>query len=77
MERHRRWRALPSRLWSIGLGIMLTIFATQGAAVEHYSQELGLYRPPKPVTVPSFRLQSLDGNTIALEDLRGKIVFLN
>lgn len=63
--------------WFIGLLILLSFFVPQGEAVQHFDEALRLSRPEQPVAAPAFRLPDLKGKTVALEDFRGKIVFLN
>ncbi len=63
--------------WITGLLILLSVFVPQGEAVQHFDEALRLSRPEQPVSAPTFRLPDLKGKMVALEDFRGKIVFLN
>jgi cytochrome oxidase Cu insertion factor (SCO1/SenC/PrrC family) len=48
--------------------------AAAGAAPDFASLQVQPYQPPKPA--PAFSLPALDGRTVRLEDLRGKVVLL-
>ena len=45
-----------------------------GAAPDFASFQVQPYQPPKPA--PAFVLPSVDGRTVRLEDLRGKLVLV-
>ena len=53
--------------------VLLTV-GSAGAAPDFASLQVQPYQPPKPA--PAFSLTSLDGQTIRLEDFRGKVVLL-
>jgi cytochrome oxidase Cu insertion factor (SCO1/SenC/PrrC family) len=52
---------------------LLTV-GSAGAAPDLGSLRVEAYQPPKPA--PAFALPALDGRTVRLEDLRGKVVLL-
>jgi cytochrome oxidase Cu insertion factor (SCO1/SenC/PrrC family) len=52
---------------------LLTV-GSAGAAPDLASLQVQPYQPPKPA--PAFSLPSLDGQTVRLEDFRGKVVLL-
>jgi cytochrome oxidase Cu insertion factor (SCO1/SenC/PrrC family) len=52
---------------------LLTV-GSAGAAPDFASLQVQPYQPPKPA--PAFSLPSLDGQTVRLEDFRGKVVLL-
>jgi peroxiredoxin len=47
------------------------------ADLERQFSRMGLVRPDQPVRARDFAVRSLDGSTVRLSDLRGKVVFLN
>jgi peroxiredoxin len=55
--------------------ILLAIAPTDTAADPF--QELSLFRPPKATRAPDFAVPNLAGGTIALQEHRGSVVFLN
>ena len=58
----------------LGVALALLTVGSAGAAPDLASFQVQPYQPPKPA--PAFSLPSIDGRTVRLEDLRGKIVLL-
>lgn len=50
------------------------VFVTEAAAPDFAALQIQPYEPRKPA--PAFALPDLDGRTVTLESLRGKVVFL-
>ena len=73
--------SIPIALLFIIGGILLllkpNILSERANASIHYEDALGIVRYKKKVKAPSFALKDLNGNEVRLDDLRGKIVFLN
>ena len=58
----------------VGVALALLIVSGPRAAPEFASLQVQTYQPPKPA--PAFSLPTVDGRTVRLEDLRGKVVLL-
>jgi cytochrome oxidase Cu insertion factor (SCO1/SenC/PrrC family) len=56
------------------LALALLTVGGAGAAPDFASFQVRPYEPPKPA--PAFALPSIDGRTVRLEDLRGKLVLV-
>ncbi len=67
-------------LFIIG-GILLSlkpnILSERANAGTHYADALGIVMYKKKVNAPSFALKDINAKEVRLDDLRGKIVFLN
>jgi thiol-disulfide isomerase/thioredoxin len=61
--------ALAVGLWALG--------ALPVEAASHFANSLGLQMAKEPVEAPAFTLRDLAGKKVALEEYRGKLVFLN
>jgi cytochrome oxidase Cu insertion factor (SCO1/SenC/PrrC family) len=62
------------RITVVGLALALLTGSSAGAAPDFASLQVQTYQPPKPA--PAFSLPTVDGRTVRLEDLRGKVVLL-
>ena len=56
------------------LALALLTVGSAGAAPDFASFQVQPFQPPKPA--PAFALPSLDGRTVRLEELRGKLVLV-
>jgi cytochrome oxidase Cu insertion factor (SCO1/SenC/PrrC family) len=62
------------RIIVVCVALALLTVGGAGAAPDFASLQVQVYQPPKPA--PAFALPALDGRTVRLEDLRGKVVLL-
>ena len=63
--------------WSPVVVLALTLLIVGGAGAagpDFASLQVQPFQPPKPA--PAFALPALDGRTVRLEDLRGKLVLV-
>ena len=56
------------------LALALLTVGSAGATPDFASFQVQPFQPPKPA--PAFALPSLDGRTVRLEELRGKLVLV-
>ena len=67
----------PSALLAGLLAIALTLGAGQAApAADDLFAAMGVQRPANTIPAPALSLPSLEGATLHLKDLRGKVVLL-
>jgi len=59
------------------LVVAAVLVISLGDAAADPFQELSLIRPPKPTRAPDFAVRTLAGGTMALQEHRGTVVFLN
>ena len=65
---------MSGRATVAAVALALLAVGSAGAAPDFASMQVQPYQPPKPA--PAFALPSLDGRTVRLEDLRGKVVLV-
>ena len=65
---------MSGRATVAAVALALLAVGSAGAAPDFASMQVQTYQPPKPA--PAFALPSLDGRTVRLEDLRGKVVLV-
>jgi len=65
---------MSGRVTVAAVALALLAVGSAGAAPDFASMQVQPYQPPKPA--PAFALPSLDGRTVRLEDLRGKVVLV-
>ncbi len=65
-------------LWTVMLVITAVTVGVSGPALgtEELFAALGVQRPANPTSAPDLALPSLDGRTVHIKDLRGKVVLL-
>jgi peroxiredoxin len=68
---------IPGSLGGILLATALASVVPQAGADDHFASGLGIQKPKEQVEAPNVIGTDPDGNTIHLQDFRGKVVFLN
>ena len=64
-------------LQAILLAMTILSAVPEAGANDHFTAALGIQKPKEQVEAPNIIGTDPDGNTIRLEDFRGKVVFLN
>ena len=62
---------------AILLAMAIASVVPQAGADDHFASGLGIQKPKEQVEAPNVIGTDPDGNTIRLQDFRGKVVFLN
>lgn len=65
---------MTSRIALLPLTLLLCVAPAFGAAPDFAGMEIQPYNPLKPA--PGFALPDLQGNTVRLADLQGKVIML-
>ena len=63
--------------YSLSLTVVLILMADPAKAHRENFDKMGVVPPRNEMPAPDFTLESLDGNTLSLQDFRGKTILLN